>query len=112
MSTKIHNKYEARLDNWKNKAKERGAELRSKTKRIKELEQSRDLHKSKWHKERLLRKEDKASLEQLQKEVIKLKYHSYDLESVSICLALKHSENMSLRSCRSMLVTMLSLIHI
>lgn len=106
MSTKIHNKYEARLDNWKNKAKERGAELRSKNKRLKELEKSRDLHKTKWHKERKLREADKAALQQLQKEVIKLKYHSYDLDSVAICLAIKHSGNMSLRSCRSMLLTM------
>jgi len=112
MSTNIHNKCEARIDNWKNKAKERGAQLRSTTKSLKEMKKSRDLNRAKWKEERRLRKEYEAALQKLQKEVQKVKYHSYDLESIAICLEVKRSGNMSLRSCRSMLITICLLLDI
>jgi len=106
MVTKIQNKYEARINNWKNKAMERGGELRSLKKRFKEMEASRDLNRANWQKERALREATIAEVKSLDKELNKLKHHSYDLDSVAICLAVKRSGTVSLRSWRAMLVTM------
>jgi len=106
MDTKIANKYELRIENWKNKAIERGAELRSLRKRLKEMEDSRDLNRANWRKERLLRESAISEVQALNKSLHKLKYHSYDLNSVAICLEIKRSGNVSLRSWRSMLLTM------
>lgn len=105
MDTKIHNKYEARIDNWKNKAKEKGAKLRALNKRFTEMKDSRDLNRANWRKERELREAAKAEVRALRKE-LKLKHHSYDLDSVAICLEVKRAGNVSLRSWRSMLLTM------
>lgn len=112
MTAKIHKKCKGQSNTWKDKAKTRGAELRAKNKRIKELIKSRDLHKLKWQKERQLREADKKALQNFQKKSQNLKYHSYNLESVAICMAVKHSGNMSLRCCRSMLLTMCFLFNI
>jgi len=112
MSTKIQNKYEVRIENWKNKAKERGAKVRSLKKQNAEMRASRDLNRAKWQKERQLREEAISEAKELQKKLVKLKHHSYDLESVAICLELKRSGTMSLRSWRSMLVTMCFLFEI
>jgi len=106
MENKIGKNYLKRLDNWKNKAKERGVEIRALRKKVKELEKSRDLWKGKWGKERSLRIA-------LEKEPgsgkiggTRVKNHSYELETMLVCLAVKQGNTISLRSCRGVILTL------
>ena len=106
MQVKLNNKVELRLQNWKNKAVERGAALRAEKKRSSELIRSRAQHKEKWKQEREKRLSYESELKVIKSELHKLKNHSYDLKTVWVCLAVKNSGTMSLRACRSAIITL------
>lgn len=105
MSTKITKKEKFRLSNWKNKVQERGQELRATKKRMKELEDSRDCYKKKWKAEKEKRMSCERILKASERVSESVKNHSYDLQTIYLCLALKMSSVISLRSCRLALIT-------
>jgi len=106
MEDKIKKNFLKRLDNWKNKAKEKGAEVRGLRKKVKVLEKSRDLWKEKWKEERALRLAlEKEGGRDVGKGT-KVKNHSYDLETIAVCLAVKQGNTISLRSCRGVILTL------
>lgn len=105
MSTKITKKEKFQLSNWKNKAQARGREFRAAKKRIKELEDSRNFYKKKWKAEREKRISCERTLKASKRVNESVKNHSYDLQTIFLCLALKMSSVISLRSCRLTLIT-------
>ena len=106
MESKIKKNYLKRLDNWKNKAKERGAEVRALRKKVKVLEKSRDMAKEKLGKERSLRIALEKEGGSGERKSTKVKNHSYDLETMAVCLAVKQGNSISLRSCRGVIATL------
>ncbi|MDX1902916.1 MAG: hypothetical protein SFU27_02060 [Thermonemataceae bacterium] len=105
MSTKITKKQKTQLSSWKNKAKKRGQELRAMRKRLQELEESRDYYKTKLKAEKEKSKRYETALKNSEDISEPVKNHSYNLQAIFFCLALKMSGVMSLRCCRSALIT-------
>lgn len=106
MGTNISKRTEVRLEMWKNKAVSRGAELRAARKRIGELVKSRDFHKEKWKEERSVRLSYETERKDSGMDGLKPARHSYDLDTIGLCLSLRCSGSMSLRSCRSLMLTL------
>lgn len=106
MQVKIKNKAELRLINWKNKAVERGRALRAEKKRSCSLILSRTQHKEKWKQERDKRLCVEAKLKVVKTDLHKLRNHSYDLKTVSVCLEVKSSGTISLRACRAAIIAL------
>jgi len=106
MQVKIKNKAELRVINWKNKAVERGRALRAEKKRSSSLIRSRAQHKEKWKQERAKRLCVEARLKETKTDLYKLRNHSYDLKTVSVCLEVKSSGTISLRACRAAIIAL------
>jgi len=109
MAAKIVEKLEKRVENWKKKAVARNEKIRTLNKRIKEVVNSRNLHRSKWHACRAREKELELEVQELKYQINKNKEqvhrHSYDLQSIVLCLQIKQSGTMSWRTCRAVILT-------
>lgn len=110
MTTKVAEKYLLRILNWKKKAVERNKEIRRLSKTIKFLKASRDFWRGKdlMHKARIAVLERKLEdlNKQFHKESEAVAGHSFDLESIVLCLNIKQSGTMSLRTCRTVIITL------
>lgn len=106
MQVKIMNKTELQIINWKNKAVARGSLLRAEKKRTSSLKLSRAQHKEKWKQERDKRLIVEAALKTVKSDLHKLRNHSYDLKTVSVCLEVKSSGTISLRACRAAIIAL------
>ncbi len=108
MTAKVIEKTENRLQKWKEKAVFRGAENRKERKKSKLLEKSRDLHRNKYKAERTknreLRRELKLLKRKLHQDHEAVRGHSFDLDTMLLCLNIKQSGTMSWRTCRSIIV--------
>lgn len=97
----------AKVDNWKNKAKERRLENEKFKRRIRELEESRSNWKSKY----MLVKSELSSIKKgnnivPEKPSNKPKYHSYETRVIMFVLYLRQQGICSLRCCSKMLMLM------
>lgn len=105
--TKIH---EAKIDNWKDKAKERRLEKEQLKRRVKELGSSRD----NWRLKYRVAKEEISMLKKLIKSVDKCKdektdkpkHHSYNTHIIMLVLYLRQQGLCSLRCCSKMLLVL------
>lgn len=96
----------SRIANWKNKAVNRKKQTIGLKKQLAETRQSRDSWKSKYMESRLQCHSYKKELADLKKYKIptqSVRNHSYDLFTMSLCLDLKESGRLSLRSCLAVL---------
>jgi len=95
-----------RIANWKNKAVNRNKTITALKKQLDETRESRDSWKSKYKQSQLQCQAYKKELSDSNKYKIptqSVRNHSYDLFTMSLCLDLKESGQLSLRSCLAVL---------